>query len=283
MVIGLYTNVDRDVNYVVTNKMIDYLRSKSVEYISVPRFLGDNVESDDIFYKAVSSVSLIISFGGDGTVLKLLQGLSDFAIPVMGVNLGTLGFLTEVNEQEMFDCVDRILKGDYKVEERTILRVSDGVNEFLAVNDISLTRGLSLHTVNVDIMIDDKLSDIVKGDGALVSTPLGSTAYSLSCGGPIISPELRVLAVLAICPHSLHNRPMVIADTCIIKLCTDNRDGLMRLSVDSNSYTLPSGKIEITIKKSEKVAKFIRIKEENFYKKLINKLFHWNDLNEREY
>lgn len=282
MIVGIYTNPNRDINGSVAKRMIDYLISCNAEYV----MLGVNSEIsgsyDLIFNKDIASVDIAIVFGGDGTVLNVVRALAVFGVPVLGVNLGHLGFLTETTPDNMIEDMRNILAGSYSVEERSILEVDYLDNKYYAVNDVAITRGISLHTINIGIDIDGKLADRVRGDGVLVSTPTGSTAYSLSCGGPILDPNLRALTVTAVCPHTLHSRPMVISDEQEVELSSYNRDGNMRLTVDSSSIILEQGIVSVKIKKSVFKAKFVRINQENFYNKLIKKLYHWNSLINRE-
>lgn len=282
MIIGIYSNPNRDLNGSAARKLTEYLDNHGVSHKS----LGVNHEMsgkyDLIFEQDITDVDMAVVFGGDGTVLSIVRALAVFNIPVFGINLGHLGFLTETTPNHMLEVMDKILAGEYNVEERAILEVDYKGNRYYAVNDISITRGVSIHTINIRIDIDGKLADKVRGDGVLVCTPTGSTAYSLSCGGPILSPKVPALTIAAICPHTLHSRPMVICDTQEVLLSSYNRDGQMRLTVDSSSVMMDDGEVNIMIKKSNFKAKFVRISQENFYNKLIKKMSHWNSSINRE-
>lgn len=270
--VGIYVNLTRDVGAVNANKFAELLNERGIEY----RMLndGNGVTCDsEIYY----SMDMLVVFGGDGTVLQAFKLLNGCDVPIIGVNAGNLGFLTEVDICEMKILADAIKLQKYYVESRHTLAVTYGDKTFYAVNDCALSRGNGTHTIRVELRIDGEFADKVSGDGMLVSTPTGSTAYALSCGGPILNPDVEAFVVIAICPHTLHSRPMVISDRSEVELIADNVSGGLALSIDGNAELIEGrGEVKITVKTSERKIKFVRIKEGNFYNKLINKLNYWN-------
>ncbi|MDE6967343.1 MAG: NAD(+)/NADH kinase, partial [Clostridia bacterium] len=223
---------------------------------------------------------ILIVFGGDGTMLSVARKVVKEDISLLGVNTGKLGFLTECEEHEDLEKIaEKLISGDFRLETRAMLNVSYGINEYLALNEVSLSRGISKHTIDVSIYVDGGLCDKVTGDGVIISTPTGSTAYAMSCGGAILSPSVKAFGVTAICPHSLNSRPMVVGDEselCLVANDCKNKDVVV--CVDGENIILSENKIEVFVKKSEYYTKLIRLNENNFYNKLIQKMSGWNKL-----
>jgi len=175
--------------------------------------------SADVLDRAelVARCGLAIVVGGDGTLLNASRSLVDADVPVLGVNLGRLGFLADVSPDDMCERLNEILAGNYEEERRSLLHASvyhDGelVNESDALNDVVVHKWDIARMIEVDTHIDDKYLNTVRADGLIVSTPTGSTAYALSGGGPILDPALNALVLVPICPHTLSNRPIVVSD-----------------------------------------------------------------------
>lgn len=272
--IGIYVNLMKDSGALNAKKFIQILDSLHADYALVNKVDGlDCVSLDSI----IDSLEMLVVFGGDGTILQAYKLLGLHSIPILGINTGRLGFLAEINVSEMEQLARSITNGEYSVEERFTLAVDIDGKTYYAVNDVALTRGASTRTLKVEINIDGEYTDEVLGDGMLVSTPTGSTAYALSCGGPILCPTLNVISVVAICPHTLHSRPMVVSNDSVIELIADNSDGYLMLSVDSEAVAKCTPvTMKVVVTKSDRTIKFVRIKQENFYNRLLNKLNCWN-------
>ncbi|MBF0557147.1 MAG: NAD(+)/NADH kinase [Nitrospirae bacterium] len=160
---------------------------------------------------------MIIVFGGDGTMLGVTRLIGDRGVPILGVNLGGLGFITEVNKDELFDVMDEILAGNYSLEERIMLaarvmRNNNAVADFTVLNDVVVNKGALARMIELDTFIDSRYVTTFRADGLIISTPTGSTAYSLAAGGPILYPSLNSIMLSPICPHTLTNRPIVLPD-----------------------------------------------------------------------
>lgn len=272
--IGIYVNLMKDSGALNARKFIKILESLNANYALVNEV--DGLESVTL-ESVVDSLEMIVVFGGDGTILQVNKLLGAHSIPILGINTGRLGFLAEINVSEMESLAFAIVKGEYSIEERFTLAANIDGKTYYAVNDVALTRGASTRTLRVEINIDGEYTDEVLGDGMLVSTPTGSTAYALSCGGPILCPTLNVMSVVAICPHTLHSRPMVVSNNSVVELIADNSDGHLMLSVDSEAVAkCVLGTMRVVVTKSDRTVKFVRIKQENFYNRLLNKLNCWN-------
>ncbi len=230
--------------------------------------------STEEFY---SSLQMVIVLGGDGTLLRVSQLASRHGIPILGINFGRVGLLTDLEQDEM-DLVNRIFTGEYSIDERMMLTatVSDENGErycFSALNEIALSRGNFAKMLEMDLYIDKAICTPIRADGLIVSTPTGSTAYSLSAGGAVIDPLAEAFAVTPICPHTLNIRPMIICKNRTITIKQkDGCENVSFLSYDGNEAVTVSPGMEITIRLSEHTTKLVRIVNRNFYSVLKDKL-----------
>ena len=185
----------------------------------------------------VREADLLIVLGGDGTLLSVVRALEERAVPILGVNLGTLGFLVEVSVDEMHEALSRALDGKMTIEPRMRLAVRlmrDGreLRRWLALNDAVITKGASARIVDLEARADGQLVTTYHADGLIVSTPTGSTAYTLSAGGPILLPGVPSLVLTPICPHALTQRPLVLPDSAVIEVIVHPRGGEVQLAID---------------------------------------------------
>ena len=236
-----------------------------------------------------SHCDVIICIGGDGTLIKVARESLFFDKPILGVNLGSLGYLTEVEINQIDAMLDRIFNSDYRIEDRMMLTITrESANyksdrnaaanaryEETALNELVIGRGDSPHVVRLKIYINGDFLDVYPGDGILISTPTGSTAYSLSAGGPIIDPELNVISIVPICPHVIFSRPVLIAPDKVISVVPVSANGSFKASVSIDGFNGPELRFDevIKIRKSEHVTKMLRLDSDNFYVALKNKLF----------
>ncbi|MGN0773164.1 MAG: NAD(+)/NADH kinase [Candidatus Ventricola sp.] len=226
---------------------------------------------------------LILVFGGDGTVLRALDSYVCCNIPMLGVNLGRMGFLLETQPQEMDRALDLLRAGQYRIERRMMLRVEGtcGGQSILAyaTNEVSVSRGLSQRMIALDAFVGDMLVDHYIADGLVLSSPTGSTAYSLSAGGPIVSPDVQCFVLSPICPHSLTSRPIVFSASERVRLkinMKEMREGI-RLSVDGQAVCEMRNHEEISVIRSPHDALLIRFDEnKNYFSLLKDKLSQWS-------
>ena len=221
--------------------------------------------------------------GGDGTILRAVQRLSTLQTPMVGLNLGSLGFLTEANQGAMPEIVDRVLDHAYTVESRMMLtaRVEEKSGpvvsrEYYALNEFGLFRRYMGGVASVVVCYQDHIVGMYDCDGVMVATPTGSTAYSLSAGGPVVDPQVQCMLITPVCAHSLNARPFVVPDDGVVTLSAPTtRQGVM-VAVD-DAFRIPVMPSQhVVIRKSEKKANFIRLSEMDFYKQLGKKLTQWN-------
>jgi len=221
-----------------------------------------------------------ISLGGDGTFLTTSSKIGAKNISILGINAGRLGFLADVGEEEIDAVLPEIIAGKYRVEERSVLQMSlsdENVPTIpFALNEIAVLKMDTSSMINISTFIDNELVNIYKSDGLIISTPTGSTAYSLSVGGPILTPNAKNFVIVPVASHSLTVRPLVICDNCEIKLVISSRSGSCQIAVDGRSFQI-SDKTEIFIKKADFTVKSIQPQNHSFYNTLKNKLMWGKD------
>ncbi len=219
-------------------------------------------------------VDFLFSLGGDGTFLETVKLVKDSGIPVLGVNIGRLGFLSYVSQENMVESLDSLFSGKFDIEERMLLKVEtsglDLGESGFALNEVRLYKN-SGSLITIHVRVNDEFLSAYWADGLLLSTPTGSTAYNLSVGGPIVVPESRSLILSPIAPHNLTVRPLVLPDTAVLKLSVDSRDPQFQLAMDSHTVDLEMN-TTVTIRKAEESLKMIRIENISFYSTLRNKL-----------
>ncbi|MDO8723618.1 MAG: NAD(+)/NADH kinase [Syntrophales bacterium] len=222
-------------------------------------------------------VDLLVVLGGDGTILRTARALVGHDIPILGINLGKFGYITEVNLNEMYSALNVILRGEYQTEKRMMLDVT--VNEkgeplegHTVLNDVVINRGTLSRIVELETAVDDRYLTTFKADGIIIATPTGSTAYSLSSGGPIVFPEQNLIIINPICPHTLTNRPIILPESAVVKVILWTNERGATLTLDGQlSFTLKSGDT-ITIRKSRYATTLISSPHRNYLEILRTKL-----------
>ena len=228
-----------------------------------------------------STVDLMITIGGDGTLLRSITFVRDLGIPIIGINTGRLGFLATLNQELLNIELKKILKGEFNVEERSLLEVNiDNNNDFsdfnFALNEVSVGRKNTTSMIEIKTTLNGEYLNTYWADGLIVSTPTGSTGYSLSCGGPIMTPSSQTFSITPIAPHNLNARPLVISDEIKIELSVEGREESHLLSLDSRINSLKNN-VKIKIKKANYKIKLASFKNNSFYKTLRSKLLWGED------
>ena len=227
------------------------------------------------------SIDMMITIGGDGTLLRSITYVRDLGIPIIGINTGRLGFLATLNQELLNIELKKVLKGEFNVEERSLLEVNidnnDNFSDFnFALNEVSVGRKNTTSMIEIKTMLDGEYLNTYWADGLIVSTPTGSTGYSLSCGGPIMTPSSQTFSITPIAPHNLNARPLVISDEIKIELSVEGREKSHLLSLDSQIISLKNN-VKIKIKKANYKIKLASINNNSFYKTLRNKLLWGED------
>jgi NAD+ kinase len=234
--------------------------------------LEDCIASSDVIR---SESDILISMGGDGTLLRAARFVGRSEIPILGINLGRLGFLTETQVSSWGDAIDRIQQGQYQIVERMLLscevrRDNQVILGGDALNDVVIHRGAVSRLLDLEIFIDEGYVGTYSADGLIISTPTGSTAYSLSCGGPIVNPEVSCLLLTAICPHTLSARPLIISDREKVMVKERVIDGIS-LTLDGHLNFVLLKNDEVRVEKASYGMKFVHF-EKTFYRTVQEKL-----------
>jgi NAD+ kinase len=244
-------------------------------------FLENNIR----FNKSISTFNsyetlknkadFLLSIGGDGTLLKAVTYVRESEIPIMGINTGRLGFISSISADQIDDAITDILKGNYKINERTLLELSSDKNLFkeknFALNEVAVSKKDTSSMIRIDAYVDDEFLNTYWADGLVVSTPTGSTGYSLSCGGPIIMPGTNNIIITPNAPHNLNVRPIVIDDNSVVKLKVEDRDQLALVSLDSRSRAFDS-ETELIIKKADFKVRLVQPQNNSLIKTIRHKL-----------
>ncbi len=281
----VYTNRHKDKNLVLTKKICDYLRQKG-QKATVKTEEGDfkeriSTDTDDIPADIPRDVDCMIVLGGDGTVLQAARETKKLHIPIIGVNLGTLGYMTEIEPANLKESLDRLIAGDYEQESRMMLNgkayLSDGrTEEGWALNDIVITRSGSLQIIQFNIYVNGQFLNDYKADGMIITTPTGSTGYNLSAGGPLVEPRAKLIVLTPICPHSLNQRSIILSPEDVIEIeIPQGREGRIQTVEASFDGThvipLETGD-RIRIVQSEKITEFIQLNQVSFLEVLHKKM-----------
>lgn len=231
-----------------------------------------------------NNIDLLISLGGDGTFLSAVKHIIDYNIPIFGVNIGTLGFLTEISLKEMYPSLLRVLDGDYKISCRSTFLASikhpEKTNKYVVLNDVVVNKRALARIIKLELTVNNKVVTTYQSDGLIISTPTGSTAYSLSAGGPIVCPNVDCIVISPICSHTLTHRPIIAAgdSTIKVKLISESND--VQLTLDGQISDPLEFRNEVTIKKYKKKIKLIESFDKNYFEILRTKL-HWGKRGEK--
>jgi NAD+ kinase len=229
-----------------------------------------------------SSFNILISIGGDGTILRAATFVRDTQIPILGVNAGRLGFLAKVQKENIGTFLQIVLEKKYTISKRTLLSLEISPNNSntndinFAMNEVTVSRKDTTSMITIETYLNGEYLNSYWADGLIVSTPTGSTGYSLSCGGPVLTPDVTSLVITPIAPHNLNARPLVIPDDTEIKLKVSGREENYLISLDSRISSI-SNNSELTIRKTPFKINMVEIPEETFLKTLRNKLLWGED------
>lgn len=269
--------------------VIRLLKESSVDIMIYEPFWNDIKHCvSDIEFKLFNTseeiknqIDMLFSFGGDGTILDSVPLIRDSGIPVLGINTGTLGFLASVSPQSSTEAVKNIISGNYTIERRSLIQIKDDENLFnginYALNEISICRKDTGSLLVVEVYIDDMLLNTYWADGVIMATPTGSTAYSMSVGGPIMTPNADSFLITPIAAHNLSVRPVVIPDKSVVKVKVNGRSDKFALGLDSRIITADKS-IKIEIRKTDFTFNMINMPEKNFFETIRKKLLWGNDL-----
>lgn len=254
----------RAADFLHVNHAVVYAEDDAADALSLPPM------------SKAEGMELILTLGGDGTLLRGVQHAFEWNAPLLGVNLGRVGFLTEAEPDEIEAALQAVLDGAYTMDERRVLHVSAGEMHWHALNDAVLSRGGSARLTTINAWVDGELSGRYVADGVIVSTPTGSTGYSLSAGGPIISPQVDCMLITPICAHTLQHRPTVVHGGAEIILELSREDAQSAaIQVDGQACMELTSGMNAHIRMDARPVRLIRLKPQNFFQLVRDKLTEW--------
>ena len=256
-----------DISYLIYEPFYETLRTQ-IELIGTTKLFSGK---DTLKGKA----DFLFSIGGDGTLLDTLTLVRDSGIPVMGINLGRMGFLSSISKRDILPAIDSILSGDYTLDARELLSLETTENLFgelnFALNELTINKKDTSSMILIHVYVDDKFLHAYWADGLIISTPTGSTAYSLSCNGPIITPDAENFVITPIATHNLTVRPVVIPDKSVIRIRVEGREKEYLVSLDSRSEVI-NPETELVVRKANFRINLLQMKDQYFFRTIREKL-----------
>jgi NAD+ kinase len=273
----------RDIFQFFTQKKIELVVEHDfLELLNEKHILEESFATFQNHSDLDSSFDMLLSIGGDGTILRAITLVRDSGIPVLGINAGRLGFLASVQKENITDFLQLVIDKKYRISKRSLLSLRcnppnaaiDSLN--FAMNEITVSRKDTTSMITIETHLNEEFLNSYWADGLIIATPTGSTGYSMSCGGPILTPEVTSLVITPIAPHNLNARPLVIPDNTQIKLKVSGREDNYLVSLDSRIASVPNA-AELTIEKTNFQINMVEIPNETFLKTLRNKLMWGED------
>lgn len=276
---GIIVNMDKSGSLELTKEMVEWFESNGNNVLLMEQ-TAISINRQSIGYAKIDlykKSDILFVIGGDGTLLRVAREVAAIGIPILGINMGHLGFIAEVEVKDIFSSLRKVLDNDYKIEERmmieaSIYRQSGIVKTFYALNDICFTKGALSRIIKLDTYVNDEYVSTYNADGLLISTPTGSTAYSLSAGGPIVCPNVNVMIITPICSHSLSSRAIIVSKNDVICVDAFDNDDSVYLTADGQEGYRLWQDDKVYIKRSGFTAKFIKVSNLSFYDVLRTKL-----------
>jgi NAD+ kinase len=272
MRIGVVARFDIDKSVELAGKIVEFLIEKDVDTL-----IDSNLASKLDKYHDIASdledmdVDMVVAVGGDGTVLRTQGIINQKKIPLFGINMGAVGFLTEIDPAETFTALEQVLAGKYFVDKRTQLRVWHNKELHQALNEVVIMTQKPAKMLHIEIIVDDEVVEELRADGLIIATPSGSTAYSMSAGGPIVDPRVGAFIIVPICPFKLGARPTVVPNDSVIKV-KFLREGKKAVAVIDGQFEEEINYMdEFIFKKADNYAYFVRLSK-NFYRRVREKL-----------
>lgn len=277
--IGFVTNLDKDPELIFTKSIIEWVRKKGCTPVLsciMAEKLGEKnglTGVNEIYQKS----DFVVVLGGDGTILRVARGAAIYSTPILGINLGTLGYLADVEKADAFEAIEKVLDGNYRIEKRMMLeayidKISIENDLNLALNEVCVSNGVFSRMIKICVEINNEFIDTYRADGIIISTPTGSTAYNLSAGGPILKPDTELIAITHVCPHALYTRPYVVSANDIVKItiCGDYNNVVMSLD-GQQSLPIKNGD-KVIIRRSKYHTNIIKTTNLSFYDILRRKM-----------
>lgn len=266
----------------LAKSIVSWLDKKGIQTL-VEREVAESIGHPNAIERETipSNVDLIVVLGGDGTLLSVARQKSTASIPILGINLGGLGFLTETFKEETFEALEKVVAGDFETDKRlmlkaTVRRGDTVVGESTVLNDVVINKGALARIIDLETYIDGGYLATFNADGLILSTPTGSTAYSLAAGGPIVYPSLDSIIMNPICPHTLTNRPLVLPDRCKIRVILKSANQDVHITLDGQEGMPLEGDDIVEVRKAENYIYLIKSSSKTYFELLRTKL-RWGE------
>ncbi len=260
------------------HELTGWLHRRGIRVAVEPEVASGLQGAECIAFEHSSTYDLVVVLGGDGTLLSVARTVPS-GIPILGVNLGTLGFLTEVGRSELYPSLVEILAGRFSLEKRTLLdvelrRASGGSESYRTLNDAVIGKSALSRIIQLTLRVDDRLVTSYRSDGLIISTPTGSTAYNLSAGGPIVNPLLPVMVLTPICPHTFSLRPIVVPDESVVEVILETEQEEVYVTLDGQEGARLEFRDSVRVTRARDQAHLVKVSGRTFYHSLRHKL-HW--------
>ena len=281
--IHVIANMDKDKNLEIAKSVTQYLESKGCRAFcdGIRRVYGDSSSQDVIVKSVPDDTEAVIALGGDGTIIQIAAALAKKGIPLLGINLGTLGYLAEVDKDNIEPTLDRLVEDDFEIENRMMIKGSvykngQYIDTCRALNEIVIMRTGSVRVIRYEIYVNDRLLNTYEADGIIVSTPTGSTGYNMSAGGPIVEPDAKVILITPVSAHTLNSRSIVLSPDDKLKIAVAQSrvespqetqvcfDGGTCFMVDPGDY--------VEIERANRITRVIKMSKESFLDTLARKM-----------
>ncbi|MBC7342193.1 MAG: NAD(+)/NADH kinase [Clostridia bacterium] len=276
--VGLMLNLRKPQAVEVGRDLYQWLRKRQIEVLMpIANARAIHCSAGTSEAKVVSQAEVLIILGGDGTLLNGARSAAPFGTPVLGINLGGLGFLTELEPSDLYHGLELLLAGQYTIDERmmlkaTVIRQDVEIEHVYALNDAVIAKGAFSRMIRLETQVRGSSIATYPADGLIIATPTGSTAYSLSAGGPVVSPEMRAIIITPICPHTLYSRPLIVSSSEKIVVLLRSEAAEVMLTVDGQRGIKLEASDKIIVEEAEFRAKLVRIKGRGFFEVLQQKL-----------
>lgn len=277
--IGIIINLEKPTILKITRQIVDWLEQHGKKVLVTEA--GSDTIRDGITscseQELAKQAECVIVLGGDGTLLSSARTIGALGKPIFGVNLGQLGFLTEIELPDLTPALERLISGQFEIEDRMMIqaevyRNGEKISNFYGLNDAVITKGAFARLIRLKTFVNSEYVDIYPADGLIISTPTGSTAYSLSAGGPLVAPNLELMLVTPICPHTLYSRPVVVDKDSEVTVELQVTQAEVMLTIDGQSGIQLMPLDQVVVRKAPFAAKFLKLNKRSFYEILRKKL-----------
>lgn len=280
--IGIYVKRNHPEAVELAREVMEWLQQRSIEvYLEAPLAADMGAGEGYPGGSIPPLVDLIMVLGGDGTLISVARQVGDLRVPILGVNLGSLGFLTEITLQELYPVLEEVLRGHFNVSHRimieaTVRRNGKSAGRFKVLNDVVINKGTLARIIDMKAFVDDDYLTTFRADGLIIATPTGSTAYNLAAGGPIVYPGLQCLVISPICPHMLTNRPIIVSDNATVRVEVQSTDEEVMFTADGQVGMPLKGGDVVEVRKSRNSTLLVKSPTKNYFEVLRTKL-RWGE------